>query len=127
MAVDDLFDGDPNGAALPNPIPGLQILLLVASVLVAAGPICCTGAFGGLLSLWIWSRGGDAISRIEAGLHPATLLKPARRVRGLAIGLMSTSLMSLFVQSILWGQGFYQDVFVTVVQLFGFALSLPQS
>lgn len=127
MAVDDLFDGDPNGASLPNPIPALQMLLLVASVLVAAGPVCCTGVFGGLLSLWIWSRSGDAISRIEAGLHPTPLLKSARRVRGLAIGLMSTSLMSLFVQSILWGQGFYQTAFVALVQLFGFALNLPQS
>lgn len=124
MAVDDLFDGDPNGGQLPNPIPSLRAWLFAASMLVAAGPICCTGAFGGILSLWVWSRAGDAVARVDAGLHPAALARPARNVRRLAIGLMSTSLLSLLIQSILWGQGFYQSIVVLIFGAFGLQLNV---
>ena len=127
MAVDDLFDGDASGAQLPNPIPRLRAMLAVAGVLVALGPFCCTGAFGAFLSLWIWTRAGDAISRVEAGLHPGTLAPSARTVRRLAFGLMSTSALSLFVQSILWGQGFYQAITLGILNLFGISVQLgPQ-
>ena len=126
MAVDDLFSGDPTGGQLPSPIPRLRAMLAVAGALVAAGPFCCTGAFGGFLALWVWTRAGDATSRIEAGLHPGAMAPSVRTVRRVAFGLMSTSALSLFIQSILWGQGFYQTITLAVLSLFGVDVQLGQ-
>jgi hypothetical protein len=125
VAVDDLFSGNDQDPGLPNPLPGLRLWLSLTTFLVAAGPFCCTGGFGAFLALWVWTRAGDALARADAGLHPPAIGKEAKTLRRVAFGLMSTSALSLCLQSFLWGQGVYEWVAVAILNAVGAAVELP--
>lgn len=101
MAVDDLFDGK-GVAERPDPMPRLRRWLLLASALVILGPCCCTSPFGGGAAIFVWMRAGDEEARAQVGIGGPGLGADARRVRQVAFGLMSASLLTLCLQAFGW-------------------------
>lgn len=67
---------------------------------MVAGPCCCTGPIGALLSIWLWARSGDEMKRAELGLYPESVGREARSVRHQAFALMSASSISLCLQAV---------------------------
>ncbi len=113
MAVDDLFGGDPVSSR-PSPMASLNRWLVVALLLVVAGPCCCTGPIGAFLSLWIWSRAGDDLRRVELGLYNEFLQLPILTARNQAFLLMVVSSVSLCLQA--WKFHWYEAVAVFVME-----------
>ena len=50
------------------------------------------------MSLWVWSRAGDELRRVELGLHEETLDVEIGSVRNQAFSLMVISAVSLCLQ-----------------------------
>ncbi len=101
MAVDDLFDGK-GVAERPDPMPRLRRWLWLAGALVILGPCCCTSPFGGGAAIFVWMRAGDEEARAQVGIGGPALAADARRVRQVAFGLMSASLLTLCLQAFGW-------------------------
>jgi len=114
--VDDLFT-DERAAPARDRLGRARALVAVAAPLVVLGPACFTGVPGALLALVAWQFADEELARAESGGLPADRARPAARLRGLAFGLLSLSILSFVLQIFLFAIGFYASLLELVVGL----------
>ena len=111
--VDDLFSPEAPPPAPPpkDRLRRVDVLLAIALPLNLFGILCFTGVPGAILTLIGWQLADEEIARVESGALPQRQLGPARRRRNLAFAQLIWVMLSLTIQVVLFGIGFYDGVF----------------
>ncbi len=118
MKADDLFAGNAPPALPPDPVPGIQRMLMIALPMTFFGPlVCVTSVPGALLTLWVWYRADEELARVESGALPGQWDARVRTLRRQAFAALSAASMLMMLQLALLSLGVYQG-------LIGLALSV---
>ena len=105
--VDALFGGEkpgPRGESLGR----LRVLLGVAGVLDVFGVFCFLSVPGALLTLWVWHRADEELTRAQTD-GDGESARSARRLKNVAFGLIGWAMLAMFVQTIVIGILLGQD------------------
>lgn len=108
--VDELFGQGPPRPPERSPVAGLAWQFVVATLLVLAGPLCCTSVPGTLLALWVWTRADEVVTMADTGVVGEADGYRALRLRRSAFGLMTFASFTILVQLALAWTGDYDTL-----------------
>ena len=94
-------------------------ILGIAAPLNLMGVFCFTGVPGAMLSIWGWNIAEEELHRVEVGALPAEREHRARWVRAFGFAQIGIATVSLLVQLVLFGIGFYDGLVVLILTLVG--------
>lgn len=112
--VDELFGG---GQGQPAPRTGLVGALLVGGLLLSIVGLACSSVPGGILVLIAWSVVETENDRIESGYLPLDARGRVRALRAAVYFAIVVVVAALAVQLWLLGQGFYQILWSSLLEL----------
>jgi hypothetical protein len=118
--VDDLFAPEaPPPAPPPDRLRRISRLLAIALPLNLLGFLCFTGVPGAVMALVGWQLADEEVARVESGALPKEVGPRAQRLRSFAFVQMLIALLSLLLQIVLFGAGFYDALLELVLQWTG--------
>jgi hypothetical protein len=109
--VDDLFQRDTPVRPAPDRLHRIGWMLAIAAPLNLLGVPCFTGVPGAILTLVAWQLADEEVARVESGALPEERRSRATRLRAVAVAQLGFCVVSLLVQTALFGLGVYDGVF----------------
>jgi hypothetical protein len=112
--VDELFGG---GEGTPAPRFGLAMALLGGGLILTVFGMACTAAPGGLVVLMGWFVADKEMRRVESGYLPADVEPRVQMLQRLANVDLALVLVLFALQVVLLCTGFYDQLWLYMVQL----------